>query len=313
MVGEKSGTSLLGDDDPSTDTISDLPELPRPAPPSKIRASVTSLFSKFTTDGNAPQRTLAKSATLSFLPGHSRTEPLDDTINLSRRSSAPSLAEAKPRFLSATFSSTHASSIFLRDEKRMRQSHFMAPSFEADFAKCLQDLSETFHTPPKQPSAISEKSVRFGEVRIREYPIIPGKTPGGVKGVPFTLAWEHLSDSRVSFTKYEKAREGKRRTLDQLKMYSTYREGALRSLGFSRVDINRGIKAANIGRARRRHTLSNMSAFKTHERMEKLMRGIVHILTFGQRKRKERAYIRSCTEGPFAASQRLGLKVQKLV
>ena len=134
------------------------------------------------------------------------------------------------------------------------------------------------------------KSVRFVDVTIQEYPIIPGTHPGGCSGVPLTISWEHFEPISIDFNAYEEYREPHRRCTAQMRIPNTQRTTMLRNLGFSTKELQESTKAANIGR-RQRIRSNDVKLDKTMEQLEFATRKMKHVLTFGKKKRRERAFL----------------------
>jgi hypothetical protein len=61
---------------------------------------------------------------------------------------------------------------------------------------------------PTEGSAISEgttKSVVFGRISFREYPIIMGCNPSVGQGVPVTIGWNYFNEYDVAVETYERS------------------------------------------------------------------------------------------------------------
>ena len=138
--------------------------------------------------------------------------------------------------------------------------------------------------------AKSENEVSFGTVDIREHPVIPSDNPGGVKGPPVTIDWNHSSHSTANIHDYEEMRPT-RRTATQLIMPSTYRQQLLIQSGFTLHEIQQYTKKANVARRHRKRTaeMSHMSGFS--ETTEKLTRGLSNLTLKRSKKQKERALL----------------------
>lgn len=134
------------------------------------------------------------------------------------------------------------------------------------------------------------KQVSFGTVDIREHPVIPSDNPGGVKGPPVTIDWNHSSHSTANIQEYEEMRPA-RRTATQLIMPSTYRQQLLIQSGFTLHEIQQYTKKANVARRHRKRTaeMSHMSGFS--ETTEKLTRGLSNLTLKRSKKQKDRALL----------------------
>lgn len=136
------------------------------------------------------------------------------------------------------------------------------------------------------------KSVRFSNIEIREYPITIGDNPGGIVGVPITIDWTPIEDQPMVFPldEYEETRP-EPRSMSELKMPSSYRSDVLRRLGFSRRDIQEGVKAANLARGRRRRTFETMHMASAHEMVERMKRATLNATIRRSAKSQERKLI----------------------
>jgi len=119
--------------------------------------------------------------------------------------------------------------------------------------KLLRGESSSFNSNGKS------SRVRFLNVTISEHPIIVGDNPGAHEGPPVTVAWESVSLVTIDIDQYEKDRNGERRSLGEMKIPPRKRRSMLLDLGFTRKEINRGLKAANITRAQRRRTIAKLN------------------------------------------------------
>eukprot|EP00980_Cylindrotheca_fusiformis_P017996 scaffold5745_cov79-Cylindrotheca_fusiformis.AAC.1 len=132
--------------------------------------------------------------------------------------------------------------------------------------------------------------VRFSQITIREYPIIIGDNPSVMMGVPITIDWEVLEELIVSVDEYE-ASKPTPRTMVELRIPSNHRDAMLKQLGFSLADRNRGRKAANIAKYRRKRTSDTEQLASTVEAMERLKRATLNATLFRKRKNQERAFL----------------------
>jgi hypothetical protein len=231
---------------------------------------------------------------------HSVTRVFDD-IDLSNSGRISLLDELKPT-PEVPLEETHgkeinARKIFVRETRKSRESTFATPRFNEDLRKLL----DTTACESRRISAQSDmtddlapvqKKVTFIDVTIREYPIIVGDNPAGTGGPPLTIGWKHVSSVDLDIDKYEEARAGNRRKQQEIQMKQDYRKQLLRSLGFSLAEMQKGTKAANIVRNRRRHVNAVLYKDASNEIAEKVVRRFVSIATLGYKKRKEKKYLR---------------------
>ena len=142
-----------------------------------------------------------------------------------------------------------------------------------------------------QPTTESQsKSVTFSDIEVREYPIIPGDNPGGVIGVPVTMAWEFEGPFGASVDDYEDNRPP-RRNMREMNLPSMERDRMLRSVGFSRQDLMASLKQANISRYQRRRTVDTIQMGPMLEKLELVRRAVANATVRRAAKRRERAYL----------------------
>lgn len=125
--------------------------------------------------------------------------------------------------------------------------------------------------------------VSFSTLSIREYGIVPGDNPSVSFGCPLALGWEYDNELIVSVEDYEESKPASR-AMFELRMPSSYREEKLRCCGFSRSEIQEGVKMAMVGRKQRQRSLETLHLASVEELVEKAKRMVFG----GGRKRKEK-------------------------
>jgi hypothetical protein len=137
----------------------------------------------------------------------------------------------------------------------------------------------------------SEKVVKFSTLSIRDYPPDIGDNPSAKAGPPLTLAWEPMSEIvGISIDEYESSRPPRRFDREMIVPPDT-REKILRDAGFSRAEITDRTKPVNVARAQRIRTIETMGLAPLHEFSQSVSRKTRNILSFGERKRKEREFL----------------------
>lgn len=150
----------------------------------------------------------------------------------------------------------------------------------------------------KEPRAVAEpdeigtsqKSVSFAEVQVREYPFCLGDNPSVMIGAALTIDWVAQSEAALSLDDYEASRPERRRS-EELRIPSFVREEMLRTSGYSRLDIQRGVKDVNITRNRRKRTNETHRLHKAQEAAERLVRGTLNATVRRTKKKQERELI----------------------
>jgi len=107
-------------------------------------------------------------------------------------------------------------------------------------------------------STMSDISLGFAHVYIREYEIVPGNNPSCSKGPPIELGWAHIEHSHMDFEKYEDVRDGRRRLHAQMRMPTEVRKSLLLHHGSSQKMIRDATRSAAIHRKQRMQTIHNL-------------------------------------------------------
>jgi hypothetical protein len=136
----------------------------------------------------------------------------------------------------------------------------------------------------------SSKSVTFADVKVREYPICLGDNPAVMMGAPLTISWEHQSEGRLSLDDYETSRPDRRRS-DELRIPSFVRETMLKNSGYSRTDIQKGVRDVNLAKNQRKRTNETHRLHKAQEVAERLVRGTLNATVRRSKKKQERDLI----------------------
>jgi hypothetical protein len=145
---------------------------------------------------------------------------------------------------------------------------------------------DLFVPRPKKP-----RKLCFSNVHIREFSRIPGINPAGRRGVPITISWDPISSIDISIDQYECIRQKHRRSMKEINLSPSRRTGLLRELGFSKNEIQKAVKQANLVRSRRENTLATLEYQKMHEHMEAIKRFLLNAVSFGQKKKKKREFL----------------------
>ena len=86
--------------------------------------------------------------------------------------------------------------------------------------------------------------VRFSDMEVRMYRLVPGDHPDVSAGVPTSLAWSFKNCDKVDIDSYEHERGSKRRSIKSLRMSIIDREERLRQRGYSTAELQKSIIAA---------------------------------------------------------------------
>ena len=135
-----------------------------------------------------------------------------------------------------------------------------------------------------------ETTIGFSKVQFREYDRVVGVNPAVRDGVPLTLSWDLQNEYEFELDAYEQSRPA-RRERNELCIPSAIRHQMMRDAGFSRDDIMKWIKKANIARNQRNHTNNTAQLAKAEELTQKVFRGVLNKTLRASKKRQERKLI----------------------
>ena len=121
------------------------------------------------------------------------------------------------------------------------------------------------------------KGVRFGACEIRGYPVTLGDNPGGYRGPPLTLSWDHYGTICMPLEEFE-SQNPPRRTESQMYLPLSVREDLLCNAGFSLGDIQAGSEEVDKIRGQRRRTIERRQLTVLRELTEKLLRGTGNVI-----------------------------------
>jgi len=138
-----------------------------------------------------------------------------------------------------------------------------------------------------RPSSRDKRQVEFSNIEIREYPICIGDNPGGFHGVPLTISWMHQDCIELSVDDYELNKPVRRATIE-LKIPNQLRIDMLKKSGYSRQEIQEGIRKANIERNRRRRTVETLHLQPMEESIERCKRALLNATVRRGVKKRER-------------------------
>lgn len=108
----------------------------------------------------------------------------------------------------------------------------------------------------------AKKRVRFGDVRIRVYPVTVGDHPSCVTGVPVSLGWDYEQLPYVPVKYYERNRKRRK----DFQMSSVRRHTILTNLGYSQDDMNSAVKEKSRIQKQRRSTTRLLPFYKFGEK-----------------------------------------------
>ena len=125
----------------------------------------------------------------------------------------------------------------------------------------------------------SSNSVRFQNVKIREYGIILGDNPSCSNGPPIGLSWDYDQDGEqeVPLDVFEQWRVGQRRSITQMKLPASVRFETLRSWDVQMKDMRANESELKEIKSQRRRTLVKVQRKET---MKQLTQKLKRTLSF---------------------------------
>ncbi|CAB9530693.1 expressed unknown protein [Seminavis robusta] len=162
--------------------------------------------------------------------------------------------------------------------------------FDIDRSGRLEEEEEEKAPPALNDSSSKNNKVTFTDVVVREYPICLGDNPAVMIGAPLSIGWEVQSEGKLSLDDYESSRPDRRRS-EELRIPSFVRETMLKSSGYSRMDIQKGVKDVNISRNRRKRTNETHQLYKAQELAERLVRASLNATVRRSQKKQEKDLI----------------------
>jgi hypothetical protein len=134
--------------------------------------------------------------------------------------------------------------------------------------------------------------VQFSTVELRSYPICAGDNPSVSKGVAITIEWEHDSVWTLPLEEYEDVRPFPR-SLTQLRMTSNQRTDRLRTMGYSRSEIQEWVQRGDRLRKQRMQTTKFLALAPMEEYLEGIRRSALNATIRRSAKRKEKQFLYS--------------------
>jgi len=105
--------------------------------------------------------------------------------------------------------------------------------------------------------ATQQQQVTFGDLTIREYPIIMGDNPAA-NGCPITIGWKKMSESTRNLELYEYTRQDRRYGKKKLAIPVQARSQMLLDAGYTQDQIiDRALEVAEIKRQRQESAKDN--------------------------------------------------------
>ena len=136
-------------------------------------------------------------------------------------------------------------------------------------------------------------SVSFHCSEFKMYPMTLGENPAGLEGPPISIEWEPSASHVWNVDDYEEAKKEKNntcRSLQEMRMPADYRISILRKAGFSMTAIIANKRLMGKLRIERAETRRLLYQSSSHEKVEKIRRGLKNLLHSGK-KREERKFL----------------------
>lgn len=135
---------------------------------------------------------------------------------------------------------------------------------------CSNGSSNSLWIGNSDDNSDCDKAVRFSSVDVRDYSLCLGDNPSVSRGVPISLDWHYNEQRSVELDSYELDRSDSRRSsIAELKLPSLQRIQLVKSLGYSRAEINEQTKEVQLAKQRR---FSTRRGVERQDRVKKLVR-----------------------------------------
>lgn len=151
---------------------------------------------------------------------------------------------------------------------------------------------DSWSSDQRESSAVPPRSVRFGSLTVRDYPIMHGDNPGGEWGPAITIEWDYLDERTLPIDDYEASRP-RRRKLQKLQLSPFVRREMLWAAGYSRMQIKQLEAHLHELRKKRRASASSAHLDRFREAAESAKRKARNVMSMGQLKRDERRQLDS--------------------
>jgi hypothetical protein len=146
-----------------------------------------------------------------------------------------------------------------------------------EYNRSTDDRQQCHAYATSSASTSTPKGVGFSTLTIREYAICLGDNVTSA-GAPVTISWDYQSEASYSVEEYDDALTMPRRSKSQLQMPVSYREELLRTLGYSRKEIDEASRQSAKTRYKRRQTNQRMAHQQYDEFIEKVGRVGVRLI-----------------------------------
>ena len=150
-------------------------------------------------------------------------------------------------------------------------------------------------TRRRRRKVLIDGGVSFGTCEIREYPMTLGDNPGGNWGPPLTISWDFQNTVIMKVDEFE-AEHPPRRASSQIIIPTKLREDILMNAGFTRGEIQAGLKQVNLNRNRRKRTIELLHLTMLQEVAEKAARTASNLLFRRRKKLLEQMYLKQAME-----------------
>jgi hypothetical protein len=131
--------------------------------------------------------------------------------------------------------------------------------------------------------ATKVSGVKFDSVEVRYYERILDINPSVTSGAAIGIGWRYKQGGRLSVDDWELHRTGARHSSD-LVLPRHVREGILKNLGYTQMDIAEATRIVLKAKNRRKTTVQNLGCQNLEEAVESASRRVKDILSFGSKK-----------------------------
>lgn len=152
--------------------------------------------------------------------------------------------------------------------------------------------ADTVNNSGAGTSTLESLSVSFHYSEFKMYPMALGENPPAATGPSLSIDWEPYASHVWNVDDYEEAKEKNSvsRSLQEMRMPADFRTSILREAGFSMSLIIANKRLMNKLRIERAETRRLLYQTSSHERAEKIIRGLKNLILSGK-KQEERRFL----------------------
>ena len=132
---------------------------------------------------------------------------------------------------------------------------------------CLRLHKDRVGKEVENSAPCANKSVHFGEVRIREYSRCLGDNPACSHGPALSLGWRYRQEYITTVDEFEESKFPRRQDQKEFKMSSNDRKEILLNLGYSFLELSKAEREKQRIQCKREETIRKLKYFLLREKV----------------------------------------------